>query len=142
MSLVLEPFDKDLTGFRHSPSYPGPVLLGQLLFLFLLIVEWHVGLKVVSYPPGDSDSARLSIALLLLVSLDIIDCLMHLQGCSQVDPWGIAHRHLAHWAFAIGFHLHLNALMAHKCLAASTDPRILNLVACDAEVLAFLHVHL
>jgi hypothetical protein len=101
-----------------------------------------VGLKVVSYPPGDSDSARLSIALLLLVSLDIVDCLMHLQGCSQVDPWGIAHRHLAHWAFAIGSHLHLNALMAHKSLATYTNSHILHLVACDAEVLSLLHVSL
>jgi hypothetical protein len=99
-----------------------------------------VGLKVVSYPPGDSDSARFSIALPLLVSLDIIECLMHLQGCSQVDPWGIAHRHLAHRAFAIGSHLHLDALMTHKCLATSTDPHILHLVACDAEVLSLLHV--
>ena len=78
MSLVLEPFDKYLAGFRHSSSYPGPVLLGQLLFLFLLIVEWHAGLKVVSYPPGDSNSTRLSVALLLLVRFDIIDCLVHL----------------------------------------------------------------
>jgi hypothetical protein len=78
MPLIIEPLDKSSASFHYSPSDPSSVLFGQLLLLFLLIVEWHVGLKVVSHPPEDSGSARLSVALLLLVRFDIIDCLVHL----------------------------------------------------------------
>ena len=113
MPLVIEPLDKASASFHYSFSDPSSVLFGQLLLLFLLIVKWHVNLKVVSHPSEDSDSARLNIALLLLVSFDIVDCLVHLQGCRQVDPCEILQRLLVHRAQASDPRLHQSALMAH-----------------------------